>query len=365
MESLITFSSVMLLVFLFLKVPIFAAVLGACSIYFVFSNNVMPTLMIQRMMSSTQNLALLAIPFFVCAGIFMNYTGVTKRIMAFCEALIGNVQGGIAHVTILVATLMGGLSGSGLADAAMEAKMLVPEMRKRGFTNEFSSVLVATAAMITPLIPPGIAMIIYGTVANVSIGKLFVAGIGPGLMLCIMLMMLVAVISKKNKDTIVKSDQVFTLHRLWETFKGAFLPLCLPIVIIGGIRIGAFTPTEAGAVAIVYAVILGIIYRELKISDLITGLKETVVTSGSIMIIISAASAFAWILTRERIPQVNCTPFVDFLVQLLGCTSPRQPPLTCLALSAIMQIWRASRFSPFTPFITLLFYTVLWTLHII
>ena len=198
MESLITFSSVMLLVFLFLKVPIFAAVLGACSIYFVFSNNVMPTLMIQRMMSSTQNLALLAIPFFVCAGIFMNYTGVTKRIMAFCEALIGNVQGGIAHVTILVATLMGGLSGSGLADAAMEAKMLVPEMRKRGFTNEFSSVLVATAAMITPLIPPGIAMIIYGTVANVSIGKLFVAGIGPGLMLCIMLMMLVAVIDRKS-----------------------------------------------------------------------------------------------------------------------------------------------------------------------
>lgn len=313
MESLITFSSVMLLVFLFLKVPIFAAVLGACSIYFVFSNNVMPTLMIQRMMSSTQNLALLAIPFFVCAGIFMNYTGVTKRIMAFCEALIGNVRGGIAHVTILVATLMGGLSGSGLADAAMEAKMLVPEMRKRGFTNEFSSVLVATAAMITPLIPPGIAMIIYGTVANVSIGKLFVAGIGPGLMLCIMLMMLVAVISKKNKDTIVKSDQVFTLHRLWETFKGAFLPLCLPIVIIGGIRIGAFTPTEAGAVAIVYAVILGIIYRELKISDLITGLKETVVTSGSIMIIISAASAFAWILTRERIPQEFTASFTQYL----------------------------------------------------
>ena len=267
--------------------------------------------MIQRMMSSTQNLALLAIPFFVCAGIFMNYTGVTKRIMAFCEALIGNVQGGIAHVTILVATLMGGLSGSGLADAAMEAKMLVPEMRKRGFTNEFSSVLVATAAMITPLIPPGIAMIIYGTVANVSIGKLFVAGIGPGLMLCIMLMMLVAVISKKNKDTIVKSDQVFTLHRLWETFKGAFLPLWLPIVIIGGIRIGAFTPTEAGAVAIVYAVILGIIYRELKISDLITGLKETVVTSGSIMIIISAASAFAWILTRERIPQEFTASFTQ------------------------------------------------------
>ena len=313
MDSIVTLSSIALLVFLFLKVPIFAAVLGASSLYFVFSNNVMPTLMIQRMLSSSQNLALLAIPFFVCAGIFMNYTGVTKRIMLFCEALIGNVLGGIAHVTILVATLMGGLSGSGLADAAMEAKMLVPEMRKRGFSNEFSSVLVATAAIITPLIPPGIAMIIYGTVANVSIGKLFVAGIGPGLMLCILLMLLVAVTSAKNKEKLQKSQVEFSLKRLWTTFKGAFLPLCLPIVIIGGIRIGAFTPTEAGAVAIVYALILGVIYRELKLEDILTGMKETIITSGAIMIIISAASAFAWVLTRERIPQEITMSFTQYL----------------------------------------------------
>lgn len=313
MDNLIGISSILLLVLLFLKVPIFAAILGATSIYFIFSEDIIPTLLVQRIIAGTQNLALLAIPFFVCAGVFMNYTGVTKRIMAFCEALIGNIRGGIGHVTILVATLMGGLSGSGLADAAMEAKMLVPEMRKRGFTNEFSSVLVATSAIITPLIPPGIAMIIYGTVANVSIGKLFVAGIGPGIMLCIMLMLLVAAVSGKNKNTIQSSNVEFNLKHLLKTFKDAFLPLCLPIIIIGGIRIGAFTPTEAGAIAIVYALILGVVYRELRIKDLITGIKETVITSGVIMIIIAGASAFAWIMTRERIPQEITQSFTSFL----------------------------------------------------
>lgn len=185
----------------------------------------------------------------------------------------------------------------------MEAKMLSPELQKRGFSNAFSSVLVATAAIITPLIPPGIAMIIYGTVANVSIGKLFVAGIGPGLMLCVMLMLYVAVFSYSHANTIKKSDEPFSLKRLAVAFKGAFLPLCLPVIIIGGIRIGAFTPTETGAIAIVYALFLGVLYHEMKLKDLVKGITETVVTSGAIMIIIAAASAFAWIMTRERIPQ--------------------------------------------------------------
>ena len=313
MQELTTVCAISLLVLLFMKMPIFAAVMGAGAIYFIFNDDVLPTMFIQRLCSGPQNLALLAIPFFVCAGILMNYTGVTRRIMSFCEALVGNVLGGIGHVTILVATLMGGLSGSGLADAAMEAKMLVPEMQKRGFSNEFSSVLVASAAIITPLIPPGIAMIIYGTVANVSIGKLFIAGIGPGLMLCIMLMAMVAIHSKKHSDVIGRSQKKFTIKELIRTFKGAFLPLCLPVIIIGGIRIGAFTPTEAGAIAIIYALLLGIIFRELKIKDLIAGLRETVVTSGAIMIIICSASAFAWILTRERIPQEVTGSFVEIM----------------------------------------------------
>lgn len=312
MDHEIALASILMLVFLFMKVPVFIAIAGAAATYFLMHTEVNSVIFAQRILSGSQSIALLAIPFFVCAGVFMNYTGVTKRIVDFCESLVGNIVGGIGHVTVLVATLMGGLSGSNLADAAMEAKMLVPEMEKRGFSKAFGSVLVATSAIITPLIPPGIAMIIYGSIANVSIGKLFVAGIGPGLMLCVLLMLLVAVVShKRGYKSPVKVDT--SAKRVWQTFKGAFLPLCLPIIIIGGIRIGAFTPTEAGSVAIVYSLFLGAVYREMKFSDILKGLKETVLTSASIMLIIAAASAFAWALTKEKIPQYCTSLFVDHL----------------------------------------------------
>lgn len=312
MDSVVILSCVLMLVFLFMKLPVFIAILGAAVTYFFLHPELSSSILVQRILAGSQSIPLLAIPFFVCAGVFMNYTGVTKRIVNFCESIVGNIIGGIGHVTVLVATLMGGLSGSNLADAAMEAKMLVPEMRKRGFSNAFASVLVATSAIITPLIPPGIAMIIYGSIANVSIGKLFIAGIGPGLILCVALMLLVGVVSYKrgyrNPHKVDTSPK-----RIWTTFKGAFLPLCLPVIIIGGIRIGAFTPTEAGAVAIVYSLFLGLVYREMKLKDIITGLKETVLTSSSIMLIIGAASAFAWVLTRERVPQYCTELFINYL----------------------------------------------------
>ena len=312
MDSVVILSCVLMLVFLFMKLPVFIAILGAAVTYFFLHPELSSSILVQRILAGSQSIPLLAIPFFVCAGVFMNYTGVTKRIVNFCESIVGNIIGGIGHVTVLVATLMGGLSGSNLADAAMEAKMLVPEMRKRGFSNAFASVLVATSAIITPLIPPGIAMIIYGSIANVSIGKLFIAGIGPGLILCVALMLLVGVVSYKrgyrNPHKVDTSPK-----RIWITFKGAFLPLCLPVIIIGGIRIGAFTPTEAGAVAIVYSLFLGLVYREMKLKDIITGLKETVLTSSSIMLIIGAASAFAWVLTRERVPQYCTELFINYL----------------------------------------------------
>ncbi len=312
MDSVVILSCVLMLVFLFMKLPVFIAILGAAVTYFFLHPELSSSILVQRILAGSQSIPLLAIPFFVCAGVFMNYTGVTKRIVNFCESIVGNIIGGIGHVTVLVATLMGGLSGSNLADAAMEAKMLAPEMRKRGFSNAFASVLIATSAIITPLIPPGIAMIIYGSIANVSIGKLFIAGIGPGLILCVALMLLVGVVSYKrgyrNPHKVDTSPK-----RIWTTFKGAFLPLCLPVIIIGGIRIGAFTPTEAGAVAIVYSLFLGLVYREMKLKDIITGLKETVLTSSSIMLIIGAASAFAWVLTRERVPQYCTELFINYL----------------------------------------------------
>ena len=302
MDNPVLIPTIAMLVLLFLKVSVFVSVLAGGVLYFLASANLAGQIFVQRVISGTESIPLLAIPFFVCAGVFMNYTGVTKRIMNFCEVLLGTFTGGLAQVAILLSTLMGGLSGSNLADAAMEAKMLVPAMEERGFSKAFSSVVTATSAIITPLIPPGIAMIIYGSIANLSIGKLFIGGIGPGLLLCVAMMVLVSIISHKRGYKPIREHRA-SAGEFWSALKAAILPLCLPIIIIGGIRIGLFTPTEAGAVAIVYSLFLGFIYHEMRLEDIKTGIYETVTTSASIMIIIGAASTFAWILTKERIPQ--------------------------------------------------------------
>lgn len=302
MSNVLIFATITMLLLLFLKIPVFISVLGGSMIYFILSPEVNPIVFAQQAIVGTEKISLLAIPFFVCAGIFMNYTGVTKRIMNFCEVITGNLPGGLAQVNVLLSTIMGGLSGSNIADAAMESKMLVPEMTKKGFSLEFSSVVTAASSMITPLIPPGIAMILYGSIANVSIGKLFISGIGVGLLLCITMMILVGIISRRRNYSVITKEKI-TLGRFWNVLKPAILPLLLPIIIIGGIRIGVFTATEAGAVAIIYALLMGIIYREIKIEDLLKGLNETVSTTASIMLIVSSATVFSWILTRERIPQ--------------------------------------------------------------
>jgi len=295
-------AAVIMLLLLFLKVPVYVAVLGGSAVYFLMNPGVNSIIFAQQAITGTESISLLAIPFFVCAGIFMNYTGVTKRIMDFCSAITGRMHGGLAQVNVLLSTLMGGLSGSNIADAAMQSKMLVPEMEKKGFSKEFSSVVTAASSMITPLIPPGIAMILYGCIANVSIGKLFVSGFGVGTLLCVTMMIVVRNVSKKRGYVPIRTEKLSRTEYA-AALKPAILPLCLPIIIIGGIRLGIFTATEAGTVAIVYAFILGLIYREMKLADMMRGLKETVCTTSSIMLIVSAACVFSWILTKERITQ--------------------------------------------------------------
>ena len=301
-------AAVMMLVFLFLKIPVFISVLAASLIYFLFNPGINQIVFGQTAVVKTESSSMLAIPFFVCAGVFMNYSGVTSRIMDFCSAITGRMPGGLAQVNVLLSTLMGGLSGSNLADAAMEAKMLVPEMEKKGFSKEFSSVVTAASAMITPLIPPGIAMILYGCIADVSIGKLFMSGITVGGTLCIAMMLLVHFISKKRGYAPIRKEKL-TMKQLWGHLRPALLPLCLPVIIIGGIRLGIFTATEAGSVAILYAVLLGILYRELTPKLILQACKETITTTGGIMMIVAAASVFSWVLTKERVPQ-QLTEFI-------------------------------------------------------
>lgn len=302
MSTAVSVGLILVLVLLFLKVPVFVSIIAGSVAYFFLNPDVNAMILAQHVSSAIQSTSLLAVPFFVCAGVFMNYSGVTRRIMALCDVLTGRMWGGLAQVNVLLSTMMGGLSGSSLADAAMEARMLVPEMEKKGMSKEFSSVVTAASAMITPLIPPGIAMILFGSLANLSVGKLFVSGIGVGLLLCIGEMITVSIISRKRGYAPTRKER---LHwkQVAPVLKQAILPLILPVVIIGGIRIGAFTATEAGTVAVVYSIFLGLLYKEIDWNTIVKGLKETVISTAGIMMIIGAASALSWVLTKERIPQ--------------------------------------------------------------
>jgi TRAP-type transport system large permease protein len=265
------------------------------------------------MVGGIESVPLLAIIFFITAGILMNYTGITSRMLKFAEVVTRPLPGSLAQVNVILSTLMGGLSGSNIADAAMQAKVLVPEMEKKGYSRSFSTVLTAATALITPIIPPGIALIMYGYVGNVSIGKLFLAGVLPGIVLCLVFMIYVHFYAKKHNLETEKRKRV-TTKEFFVTLKDAILALLLPLIIIGGIRFGIFSATEAGAVAVVYALFLGlVVYREMKVKQIVNALTETVHTAASVLIIIAAGSAFAWVLTLEQVPQKMTGYMVEYI----------------------------------------------------
>lgn len=293
---------ILIMFLLFMKVPVYASILAGGITYFVLSPDLIATIFPQRVISGVMSTSMLAVPFFIFAGVLMGVTGVTAKVMDFCEVITGHLRGGLAQVNIVLSTLMGGLSGSSMADAAMEAKMLVPEMIQRGYSNGFSSAVTGASAVITCIIPPGIGMVLYGCIAGVSVGRLFIAGVFPGLLLCISMMTAVAIISKKRNYPKIREKHA-SLKEVWAAFKGAFWALLLPIVIIGGIRIGVFTPTEAGAVACVYSLLLGICYRTVSWKEFWGSVVETTMIAAASMLIVAAAAGFSWALAYDRVPQ--------------------------------------------------------------
>ncbi|WP_163580911.1 TRAP transporter large permease [Gracilibacillus saliphilus] len=300
----LTMTLILLAIFIFINVPIAFALIASSFVYFMLSDNFTNIILIQRIVGGVESIPLLAIVFFITAGILMNYTGITRRMLTFADVITGHLPGGMAKVNVVLSTLMGGLSGSNIADAAMQSKIIVPEMEKKGYSKGFATSLTAASSLITPIIPPGIALIMYGYVGDVSIGDLFLAGIIPGIVLCILMLVLVDYISKKRGYEVQEGIKRPETKKVIGASKDAALAILLPVIIIGGIRFGVFSPTEAGAVAVFYALFLGlIVFRQMKVSELLKPLIETVYTAASILIIIAGASAFAWVLTVEQVPQ--------------------------------------------------------------
>lgn len=294
---------VSLFVFILLNVPVSFSLIMSTALYFIVADTFDSMVLVQRMVAGLESVPLLAIIFFIAAGILMNYTGITKRLLTFAEIITRPLPGALAQVDVVLAMLMGGVSGSNLADASMQSKILVPEMVKKGYNKAFSTALTATASLITPIIPPGIALIMYGYVGNVSIGKMFMAGVLPGITIGILLMIYVHFYAKKHNLETEKKERATTKEFLIG-LKDAILALLLPLIIIGGIRFSVFSATEAGAIAILYALILGlVVYREMNLKQLVSALVETVHSGASILIIIAAGSAFGWVLTLEQVPQ--------------------------------------------------------------
>ena len=322
MKMAVSIAAISLFIFISINVPIAIGLAASTLLYFIISNQLPIMIVAQRMIGAVESVPLLAIPFFVTLGTLMNYSGISKRVMNFAEILTGHMIGGLAQVNVLLSTLMGGLSASNLADAAMQSKILVPEMVRFGYSKEFSAAVTAASSLITPIIPPGIGLIVYGFIANVSIGKMFMAGIIPGILMCVAQMMAVHVVSKKRGYRPTREKRA-SLREVFVAFKDAAWALTLVIVIIGGVRAGVFTPTEAGAIAVAYTVIIGaFVYRDLKAKDIYKAIVEAVQSTGSIMLIIMAASAFAWVLTWEGVTHnitnlvvgITPNPYVFLLV---------------------------------------------------
>ncbi len=289
------------LFFLFMiNTPIAIAIGVSAMVTIVIQGDFSLMMVIQRMVSGTDSFHLMAVPLFMYAGVIMEKGGISERLINFANALAGWLPGGLAAVTIISAMFFAGISGSAAADAAAVGAILIPAMKRSGYDADFAAAVQASGGSLGVIIPPSIPMIIFGFLTGASIGRLFAAGILPGLLIGISLIAVSTFISHKRGYA---PETRFSLSDIWGTFKKALWALGAPIIILGGILTGVFTATESAAVAVVYALFVSMaVYRQIKPSDLISLFMEGSVTSSIVMFIIATASVFSWIAAMEDIP---------------------------------------------------------------
>lgn len=290
-----------LLVLFAINTPI-AIAIGAASLIGIMIQGDFPLMMvIQRMLAGTDSFHLMAVPLFMFAGVIMEAGGISRRLIEFANALVGWLPGGLAAVTIVSAMFFAGISGSAAADAAAVGAILIPAMKDSGYESDFAAAVQASGGAIGVIIPPSIPMIIFGFLTGASIGQLFAAGIIPGIMIGVSLIMVSTIISHRKGYAVLHH---FSMKAVWQSFKRAILALGAPIIILGGILFGVFTATESAAVAVVYALFLGMaVYRKIGFKDLVPLFINGAIMSSMVMFIISTASVFSWIAAIESIPE--------------------------------------------------------------
>lgn len=296
-------------VFICMNIPV-AFALGLTSLGFlVFATKVPLVVVVQRLYMGVDSFTLLAVPLFVLTGVLMNYTTLSKKIVNFSMALVGALQGGLAAVNIVTSMFFAGVSGTSMADTAAVGGVLIPAMIKKGYKADFTGAVTASSSTIGIIIPPSVPMVLYGVFVGLSVSTLFIAGIVPGVLVGLGLILVAFYISRKAGYA---SESVFSMYQVWRTFKAAIPALFLPVIILGGIMGGVFTPTEAAAVAVVYVFILGVfVYRELTLQSIYGALKESALLTGQVMLIISVASLLGWVFAYAKIPQMLVSPFLN------------------------------------------------------
>jgi TRAP-type transport system large permease protein len=290
--------------FMVIGMPVAFAIGVASLVYFLLPTTFMPdATAVQRIIASSQSFPLLAVPLFILVGHLMNGSGITERMMVLASTCAGWMRGGLAQVSLLLSALMGGISGSAVADAAMQSRILGGPMIREGYSKGFTAALLSVGGLITATIPPSLGLILYGFLGEVSIGRLFIAGIVPGVLLTIALMAATAWIARR-RDYKPVADRAPTFREVLSAIRTSFWAILFPVWLIVGIRFGIFTPSEAGAFAVAYALMVGVlIYRELSFAAIIDALLLSVRDIGMIMFIILLSGAFGYVITFERVPQ--------------------------------------------------------------
>jgi len=279
-----------------------AFVLGSTALYyFMFVGHIPLGMIGQKLYSGADNYILLAIPFFILAGELMNRSRITDALIKFSGLLVGRIPGALAQINIVVSVFFAGITGSGVADTAAIGSVLVPAMEKEGYTPEYSAAVTVASSVIGPIIPPSIVMVIYAMTTGESVGALFAAGFLPGIAIAISLMILAGYYAIKYKHP--RSTERFSLIYILKTIKDSFVALLCPVVLVGGIFSGMFTPTEAAAIACLYAILAGVfLLKTLTLKDILESLKKAAISSSTILLIISMAALFGQFMALERVP---------------------------------------------------------------